>query len=1055
MKHNQFRHLLLMLLLLVAAQSLTAQQRRPIDSQHPLWMVHVDVWNSADPQKIIDLIPADIRPYVCMNLSLSCQYDKDLNMYRMPRCAVRTWKSWATVCQLNNMWFTCQPASGGHTHIQDYDLETFEYFFKAFPNFLGWNYAEQFWGFDEGGDESSSTQTSRIALFAKLVEMHHNYGGVLTISFCGNIWSHLLNPMGMMKRNKNLLNACKAYPEACLWLYKYTTSSCFYNNESVTFGPFISGLATNYGVRYDNCGWNGALGAVLGENHGKKYPGSAGIGTVMEQTCVNGGAVWDGPELIWTEDFQNLSNSTVDGYTRRNWGMFPNFKGIWLDMFRQVINGTMYIPTREEVVQKQKIVVINDKTSGSDEDKYAAWGNLYDGVYKQTDPFNRGNGQWMDNFCYFKKTGRYGAIPIVIDLYDSIAKTIPVKVKKSNYNSRWGSITKKTNDFNTQYPEVSKGDLYVNRYRNRLVTYTPYSYLNKKKTAEAAIALQYNTCDSLKLLYGKLSSGYIQEYADHIDFYLNNYRSDSTAQQTDEISIVGAVQKPTYTLSKHSTGATGQNASISSETYDEATHLYTVKVKHMGPVDISISCTGTNDRSTVDAPAIEKQALPTPKQPEPYVGRVVIEAENMDYKSVSKVDLTHSGWCAPDMQEFAGMGYVQTGTSTSASLRHQLKLAQAGNYTIYVRYSGSSKAGNIRATVNGVNQNVAIEKVAKNTWKKAAFQATLKAGTNDLKLTNTGGINMYIDQIIYEPEGTPAEKFQIAVRDVDNGRVVADVDSAAEGQTVHLTITPDEGYGIKELQVINSVYYTMGKTIPVVKGATEVTFTMWDDNVVIKPVFYDNSSAYVLDFTNVINGAMPEGWRTTDGSDVHEYPNSYGSGSRTMAGFSGYQGKGLYWRSTSAEYGRQTNYPLDLTPGTYKLQFAMAAWKGTPQYKGQILNASNSVLAATEFLTAKPNANGSNSANLSSATLVELPFEVTTAGKHVISFVNNGTGFSEFLLLHCRIVPTGTLGIATVANTIVRPAGIYAPNGQPRQSLQQGLNIVVLSDGTVKKIMLK
>ena len=51
------------------------------------------------------------------------------------------------------------------------------------------------------------------------------------------------------------------------------------------------------------------LTKVLGEKHGKKYPGSAGIGTVMEQTCVNGGAVWDGPELIWTEDFQNLSDS--------------------------------------------------------------------------------------------------------------------------------------------------------------------------------------------------------------------------------------------------------------------------------------------------------------------------------------------------------------------------------------------------------------------------------------------------------------------------------------------------------------------------------------------------------------------------------------------------------------------------------------------------------------------------------------------------------------------------------------------------------------------------
>ena len=59
-----------------------AQQRRPIDNEHPMWMIHIDVWNSADPQKIIDLIPEDIRPYVCMNLSLSCQFDTATSMYR-------------------------------------------------------------------------------------------------------------------------------------------------------------------------------------------------------------------------------------------------------------------------------------------------------------------------------------------------------------------------------------------------------------------------------------------------------------------------------------------------------------------------------------------------------------------------------------------------------------------------------------------------------------------------------------------------------------------------------------------------------------------------------------------------------------------------------------------------------------------------------------------------------------------------------------------------------------------------------------------------------------
>ena len=157
-----FAYVLTTMMLLMASVNMSAQERRPIDSQHPLWMIHIDVWNSADPQKIIDLVPDDIKPYVCMNLSLSCQFDKGTEMYRMPRNAVRTYKSWATVCQANGMWFSCQPASGGHTHIQDTDLDTFEYFFKTFPNFLGWNYAEQFWGFGEAGDKSSMTESSLV-----------------------------------------------------------------------------------------------------------------------------------------------------------------------------------------------------------------------------------------------------------------------------------------------------------------------------------------------------------------------------------------------------------------------------------------------------------------------------------------------------------------------------------------------------------------------------------------------------------------------------------------------------------------------------------------------------------------------------------------------------------------------------------------------------------------------------------------------------------------------------------------------------------------------------
>ena len=1047
---------LLVLALMATFQMMMAQQRRPVDNQHPLWLVHIDVWNSADPQKIIDLIPADIRPYVCMNLSLSCQYDKDLDMYRMPRCAVRTYKSWASVCQLNGMWFTCQPASGGHTHIQDDDLETFEYFFKAYPNFLGWNYAEQFWGFDEGGDESSSTQASRIELFSKLVPMHHKYGGFLTISFCGNIWSHALNPMGMMKRNTKLLQACKDYPEACLWLYKYTTSSCWYANESVTFGPFVSGLAKNYGVRYDNCGYNGALDAIYGDGHGKKYPGAAGIGTVMEQTCVNGGAVWDGPELIWTEDFQNQSNSTVDGYTRRNWGTFANFKGVWMDMFRQIIKGHLYIPSREEVVGNIKIAIQNNVSSGNDENKYAVWGSLYDGLYKQTDPFNRGNGQWMDNFCYFKRTGRYGTIPLVIGFYDDVAKAIPVQLKKSTYQST--SQTKKVSDFNAQYPEVSKGDLYVNRYRNHLVTYTPFTYMNKKKSASAELPLLYNTCDSLKLNYGKLSSGHIREYADRIEVYLNNYRSDSIAQQTDVITITGVTAEPGYVMTKHATGATGQNASVTPN-YDAENHTYTVSVKHMGPVDVTINCSGAaTDRLTDVLPS---EALPTPQQPEPFVGPVVIEAENMDYKSVKSVALTHSGWCAPDYSEFAGMGYVEMGTNTAASLRHQLKLKQGGDYDILIRYCNTSKAGNVKVTVNGTAVNVACEKVAKNNWRKLKVPAQLKEGSNNLIITNTGGTGLVIDQIIYMPAGTPAEKFLVTVREDNRGTVTPDVSEAAEGDTVTLTVNAKEGYQLKQLRVVNSVFYTMAKTINVT-DKNEVTFVMPEDNVTLLPIFGidtgdSDKPGYVLDYTTVINGTIPDGWRTTDGSDIHEYPSSYGSGARTMVGFGGYQGKGLYWRNTSAEFGRQSAFPFNLEPGKYKLTWAMAAWKGTPTYTASILPATTgSALATSAALTAAPNANGSTSANLASAKTQELEFTVTQKGKYVVSFKAAGTGYQEYLLLDCRVsmVDDGT-GIELVNMANGESTAIYDLNGRRADSSAKGVLILRSADGKTRKILKK
>lgn len=1006
---NLFRIIITILLSLplggVGGGQLSAQQRRPVDNQHPMWLVHVDVWNQADPQKIIDLIPADIKPYVVMNLSLSCGYDKDINIHQRPQNAIRTYKSWATVCQMNNMWFTLQPASGGHTHIHDNDLETFEYFFKRYPNFLGWNFAEQFWGFGDPGDNFSSSDVDRIALFAKLVPMHHKYGGFLTISFCGNIWSHHLNPVGMLKRNADLMQASKDYPEAILWLYKYTTSSCFYNNESVCFGPFVAGLTKNYGVRYDNCGWNGATSDLVGENK-CKYPVAAGIGTVMEQTCQNGGAVWDGPELIWTECFQNQSNETKtflnSSFSCRRWTTFPGMRNAWMDMWNKIIDGTMYIPSQQEVMEKTKIIVVNQVKSGSNEEMYASWGDLYDGLYKQTDPFNRNNGQWMDNYLYLKKTGRYGTIPVTPTLTD-FSKNIPVKIAKTSYKTSWPTQTAKVNAFNAQYPEVSTGDLFVSRYRNQLVTYYPHSYMYAKKTAEANIPLKYNTCESLDLSWNTLSSALVKEYADHIDFYLNNFRNDTTTRKADIIIVNGATAKPTYSYTKRSQCL--MNTPV--EKWDEAAKKYTLTIEHDGPIDLTINCAGAaTDRATDYVPNTK---LEMPKQPEPYYGTLIVEAEDMDTRSVKGVEQTpfYSGYKWVRGQ--SGNGFVLMGTDSKSALHRTIKVNKGGTYVVSVRYNNNTSKSDlfyVRAN-NAAAKDFTVEKTAQNEWRKGSVELNLQEGENDIYLFNNKGIDMMVDQVIMRPIDEEIEKFDITIKEAEGGSVVADHASAEEGTKVTLTPKPQVGHALVGFNVIHvkSVEQENVKVTQNVDGTW--TFTMPDDIVTLEPVFKDNSITYNLDFTPVVSGNIPEGWRcfeNAEGTEIHQYPNSYGSGSRTFVGFAGTYNKGLYWKTNKCDFGMQDNYPLVLEPGKYKLEYTMAAWKGTPQCKAQITSQGGTVLAQEPtFATCTPNANGNNGADLSAAKTRTLEFEVAKTGNYVISFKNNGTGFSEFLLMSCRL----------------------------------------------------
>ena len=183
--------------------------RRTISTETPMWLIHIDTWNWADPQKIISLIPEDIRPYVVMNISLSISHNDQTGEMNIAPDGYEIAKSWLRACAENRMWATVQCSSGGFSHFSETEMNVYDEFYRDYPNFIGWNYCEQFWGFD---DPFSCSFPERLNHFADLIELSHKYGGYLIVSFCGEHYSASLNPVAKMKRDERLKNRCKQYP---------------------------------------------------------------------------------------------------------------------------------------------------------------------------------------------------------------------------------------------------------------------------------------------------------------------------------------------------------------------------------------------------------------------------------------------------------------------------------------------------------------------------------------------------------------------------------------------------------------------------------------------------------------------------------------------------------------------------------------------------------------------------------------------------------------------------------------------------------------------------
>lgn len=720
------------------SNAVASNLRRPVSKDQPMWIVHIDSWNYADPKKIIDLIPKDILPYVVFNISLSINWDTNNKMWLMVQDGYETAKSWLRTCAENNVWAMIQPSSGGQSHFPDYD-STVDYentiygeFYRDYPNFIGFNYCEQFWGFES--KDFKITPVQRYKHFAELLKLSHKYGGYLVVSWCGNQWSPNINPIAMLKRVPEFEEACRNYKENYILEEKYTQGSYISDMESLVLGTYLSGYCGNFGVRYDETGWTDYDNGPKATK--KQYTLATGLPIHCERMALNGMTVIDGPELVWSDDFKELPASRgSDGYTKRQWAMHDQFQNDMIDLFRKVLDGTIRIPSRKEVIDRTKVVIVHDVNTGNNDDKYSTPATLFEGLYRM-----KGDGNLRDNTTLFKSTGRYPTIPTVYGLSDSLAKSFDIQIKKSQLSKRWPSINDKVNEMNKLFQSEYTGNCYAARNENTWVTYNPFKTGEK---AGGSLSLKYNTCNKVDINYSQYTTGIINEFSDHLNIYLNNYDNKINKDlKTDVIKISGAKSRPTVTFKDR---GINQKSSVVSE--DWSNGIFTITIKHNGPIDLTVKCSGNN---TNKLNSYKKATLKTVPSPAEYKGPRQYEAEFYDYKNIEGI-VTNG--CKSGIKGYQGQGFMKFGTRSDAAVRDIVNVTQSGNFKMKLRYAITSN-NKVDLYVNGskVNTLSLNNTNSLSNWAICEQKIVLNKGENTIELKGNSNLSssLYLDNFVIE-----------------------------------------------------------------------------------------------------------------------------------------------------------------------------------------------------------------------------------------------------------------------------------------------------------------
>ena len=563
------------------------EMRRPISTTNPMWLIHIDSSFGEDAQQCIDAVPKDVLPYVVFNISVT-----NPDKYALIEQCLQ-------VCEANNVFSMVQNSAGSRNSMSDTDVTQYEKLFKTYPHLIGYNFSEQGWGLYSGALDV------RLELFCDLLEVARKYGGYLYVNDEHSVANSALNPVAKMKQSKKYAEYTRVYANNFIYGDKTTMGSGYYDNESACLGMFLSGHAGHYAVRFDMYGWSySGHGQVFGAESSDVIPNSlawfscpeAVMGIhIVELMMMTGATIIDGPEIpIITCMFGGR--------------ITPAFKNMVCDIFRQVVNKNIFIPTREEVLERTKFAYV---CNGSY--PHNVTDPLYEGLYQM-------DGELKANKTWLKKSGRYPTIPSIYDYpADGLFQFCVAKRSPELYTDRWPTTEDKLTELNSIYPEVSTGDLYVGRFDSHLLAYNPYMNINQD--ASASIPLQNYDGAKLDLVFTPHTFSVINEKDGGLYIYLNNYRTDkdelwaqypsiseddklprmtqATVQEymrttfidhpthqtlrRSVVTITGCREQPSYTIRDRG----DHEDSECIETYSNGT--LTLEIEHNGPLELSIN----------------------------------------------------------------------------------------------------------------------------------------------------------------------------------------------------------------------------------------------------------------------------------------------------------------------------------------------------------------------------------------------------------------------------------------------------------------------------------